>query len=68
MGNLDYGFVTLTHPVSLGAIAARADKVMMVEDCGDGKSLVNLENGESFMCVESVSKVVSMVASTLSQG
>lgn len=59
------GFVLLTHPEG-AAIAARADKVMMVEDVGDGNRIVTLENGESFMCREDVDKVVGAIVSVLS--
>lgn len=60
------GFIVLTHPTAKTAIAVRAERVVMVEDCGDSMRLVATDTGESFMCSESVEDVVRAIDGALS--
>lgn len=61
MSSMKSGFVTLTLPTSNGSIAVRADRVVIVEECGDNMRLVALDNSESFMCTETVDEIVSAI-------
>lgn len=54
-------FITLTNPLSGSHIAVRGDKVVFLEEAGDGSVLVNMENGESFMCKESIVEITGMI-------
>ncbi len=54
-------FVTLTNPISGSHIAVRGDKIVLLEEVGDGSVLVNMENGESFICKESIEDIMGMI-------
>ena len=64
MNGNEKGFIMLTHPLSGGKLAVRADLVILVEEMGDGNTLVCLGE-ESLTCKESVEDVVSLIQKAL---
>lgn len=64
MNAMDVSFVKLTHPVGNSKMFVRADKVVIVEEVGDGGSLVCMGE-ESVVCKESVEEVLRLIYDAL---